>query len=170
VKFFKLTRFKLLVFIALLPLLTQFLFLEISRPGVPSGYLRVFIAFFVGFVLCYLISSITEVLSKVKFFKLTRFKLLFAALVPLCYLSFMLPEFINNLNITCTLGPCGYHYYWTTDLPYVIDMLNEAMERGILGTIIFFQWPFWFVPCYFIFSIAEALYATLRKSKKTLPK
>jgi hypothetical protein len=75
------------------------------------------------------------------------------------------------LNITCPGGPCGYDLL-TTDFR---DLMGAALSltrfnKFYFFTPLFIAWLVGFILCYLIYSIAEAFYGMLRKSKKALSK
>ena len=105
-----------------------------------------------------------------KFFQPTPIKVLFAVLLLIWYVpsDIINTEFINRLNITCPGGSCGYQL--TTNLQYLIHIMDVAMERHVVTSQTLFElWLAGFVTCYFVSCIAVALYGILRKPKKTLP-
>jgi hypothetical protein len=192
VKFFKPTWFKLLFFAALLPFLytgSEFAYISYVLPkallrmlflgeGI-NYYQLVFLNFFVSFVFGYCVSSIAEACSRIKIFKPTLIKLLLAALLPLGYLLWALPQMlVSYLDIAsnCDLigFPCGYN---TMSLPQLVAVAFQRLNIYFLRMLaiqLYGSWLSTFILCYIgvsaLSTIAQVLYAKLRKSKKPLPK
>jgi hypothetical protein len=162
----------LLFFAAILPILS-------SRPGFSfftNYYQQVFINVFVSFVIGYFISSIAEALIKIKMFKLTWVNLLCAALLSLWYFLWELPRvliFSLVLASGCDMimSSCGYN---TMSVPQLIQSAFERLNIPYILIVLYKLWFSTFIYCYFglsaLFTIAKALYGTLRKPKKTVPK